>query len=138
MLHHQPITHRLNTGSIAQKSRSVRVGNHIIIAGTVASTPSGLIVGTNNPKAQTRCILDQIEQEIRELGGELRDVTKLNVTVSNIDHWEAVARVIGERFTALRPTNSLVVTRLRPPHCLVEIAADARVGSGGETQKFIL
>jgi len=138
MLNHQRINSRPGLGSIVQQGRAVRVGDLIIISGTVASAPNGFIVGLNDPKVQTRFILDQIEQEIRKLGGELRDVTRLRVAVSNIEHWEPVARVFNERFASIRPANSLTVARLSLPQLLVKVSADATVGSGGATPKFIL
>lgn len=138
MLNHQRVNKRPGLGSIVQQGRAVRIGDLIIISGTVASASNGLIIGLNDPKTQTRFILDQIEQEIRKLGGELRDVTRLRVAVSSIEHWEPVARVFSERFASIQPANSLTVARLSLPQLLVKIAADATVGSGGAAQKFIL
>jgi enamine deaminase RidA (YjgF/YER057c/UK114 family) len=55
----------------------------------------------------------------------LRDVVRTRVFVSDINHWEAIARVHGKRFEGINPTNTLVVARLIGDEYLVEVEADA-------------
>jgi enamine deaminase RidA (YjgF/YER057c/UK114 family) len=51
-------------------------------------------------------------------------------TSATLTHWEAVARVHGERFGHIRPVNTLVEARLVGPEYLVEIEVEAIVGAG--------
>ena len=115
--------------SMAGYSRAVRVGDRILVSGTTATGPDGL-VGTDDPAAQARYAIDKIEAAIRQLGGRLEDVVRTRVYVSDIAHWEAVARTHGERFGHIRPANTLVEARLVGPEYLVEIEAEAIVGAG--------
>lgn len=117
--------------AMAGYSRAVRIGDRILVSGTTATGPDGL-VGAGDPAAQARYALDKIEAAIRQLGGRLEDVVRTRIFVSNIDHWEAVARVHGERFGQIRPVNTLVAARLVGPEYLVEIEAEAIVGAGDE------
>jgi enamine deaminase RidA (YjgF/YER057c/UK114 family) len=55
---------------------------------------------------------------------------RTRVFVANVAHWEAVARVHGEFFAAIRPVNTLVEARLVGPEFLVEVEMDAIVGAG--------
>lgn len=114
---------------VAGYSRAVRVGNQIWVAGTTASGPNG-IVGIGDPAAQAEFIIDRIEAALQAVGGQLSDVVRTQLFVSDIAHWEPVARVHGRRFGAIRPVNTLVEARLVAPEMLVEIAADAVVGAG--------
>ena len=50
--------------------------------------------------------------------------------VRNIADWEAVARVHGQRFGAIRPANTLVQAQLVGEEYLVEIEAEAQIGAG--------
>ncbi len=117
--------------SLAGYSRAVRVGDRILVAGTTATGPEG-IVGAGDPAAQARFILDKIEFSIRALGGRTEDIVRTRVYVSDIANWEAVARVHGERFSRIRPVNTLVEAKLVGPEYLVEIEAEAVIGAGGQ------
>lgn len=114
--------------ALAGYSRAVRVGDHIHVSGTTA-TDGSTLVGAGDPAAQTRFVIDKIERAITALGGTLGDVVRTRIFVSDIAHWEAVARVHGERFGSIRPANTLVEARLVGPEYLVEIEAEAIVGS---------
>ena len=115
--------------SMAGYSRAVRVGDRILVSGTTATGPDGL-VGAGDPAAQAHYAIAKIEAAIRQLGGRLEDVVRTRVYVSDVAHWEAVARVHGERFGSIRPANTLVEARLVGPEYLVEIEAEAIVGAG--------
>ncbi len=115
---------------LAGYARAVRVGDRILVSGTTATGPDGTVVGAGDPAAQARMILDKIEAAIHALGGTLRDVVRTRVYVSDLAHWEPVARVHGERFGAIRPANTLVEARLVGEEYLVEIEAEAVIGAG--------
>ncbi len=114
---------------LAGYSRAVRIGDRILVSGTTATGPQGL-VGGDDPVAQTRYILDKIQAAIEALGGRLEDVVRTRIYLRDITHWEAVARVHGERFKAIRPANTLVEARLVGSEYLVEIEAEAVIGAG--------
>jgi len=115
--------------ALAGYARAVRVDDAIYVSGTTAMGPDGL-VGGNDPAAQARFVLEKIEGALKQLGSGLSAVVRTRVYVSDVGHWEPVARVHGEVFGAIRPANTLVESRLVGPQFLVEIEAEARVGSG--------
>jgi enamine deaminase RidA (YjgF/YER057c/UK114 family) len=124
----------VNTGTIWEErysyARAVRYGDRILVAGTTAVGPSGELIGPNDPAAQAHYIFDKIERAIVELGGSLADVVRTRVYVSDMDHWERVASVHGERFAGINPVNTLVEARLVGEEYLVEIEAEAIIGAG--------
>jgi enamine deaminase RidA (YjgF/YER057c/UK114 family) len=109
-------------------SRAVRVSDHIYVSGTTATGPDGP-VAPGDPAGQARYALDKIEKAIRSLGGSIEDVVRTRVYVSRIEDWEEIAKVHGERFGVIRPANTLVCCELIGEEYLVEIEADAVVGS---------
>ena len=114
-------------------SRAVRVGDHIYVAGTTASGPEGP-VAPGDPAGQARFALDKIEKAIRDLGGSLGDVVRTRIFIARMADWEAVAEVHGERFGKIRPANTLVRADLVGGEFLVEIEAEAVVGSAGDEE----
>jgi enamine deaminase RidA (YjgF/YER057c/UK114 family) len=85
------------------------------------------LIGQDDPAAQTHFVIDKIEASIMSLGGTLKDVVRTRIFVHNLEDWEAVARVHGERFKDIDPVNTLVEARLVGKGYLVEIEAEAVV-----------
>ncbi len=107
-------------------SRAVKVGNQIWISGTTATDAEGRLVGGDDPYAQTRQILANIERALVRAGAELADVVRTRIYVTDISHWESIARAHGEAFGEIRPATAMIeVRRLIDAAMLVEIEADA-------------
>ncbi len=112
---------------MAGYSRAVRKGSQITVSGTT-STHGDRLIGGTDAAAQAHFAIDKIAGAIQSLGGTLEDVVRTRVFVSNVEHWEPVARAHGERFGHILPANTLVEARLVGAEYLVEIEADAIVG----------
>jgi enamine deaminase RidA (YjgF/YER057c/UK114 family) len=110
--------------SFAGYSRAVKKGNHVFVSGTTA-TQGSLLIGGSSPDSQMHFVLDKIEGALKSMNATMRDVVRTRVFVSDIQHWEAIARVHGKRFEGINPTNTLVVAKLIGEEYLVEVEADA-------------
>jgi enamine deaminase RidA (YjgF/YER057c/UK114 family) len=107
-------------------SRAVRVGGWVSVSGTAPLGPDGRTVGVGDPAAQARRCLEIIERALADAGVALTDVVRTRILLTRIEDWEAVTRVHGEVFGAIRPANTVMqVTRFIDPAWLVEIEADA-------------
>ena len=109
---------------LAGFSRAVRKGNRICVSGTTA-THGERVIGTLDPIAQAHFVIDKIEGALQSLGGRLEDVVRTRIYIRNIDDWEAISRVHGQRFGQIQPANTLVRADLVGDEYLVEIEAEA-------------
>lgn len=113
---------------LAGFSRAVRKGNHIYVSGTTA-THGRRCIGGNDPAAQAHFVIDKIEGAIQSLGGSLEDIVRTRVYVQNMDQWEAISRVHGERFKHIQPANTLIRADLIGDEYLVEMEAEAVISN---------
>jgi enamine deaminase RidA (YjgF/YER057c/UK114 family) len=129
---------RLNIASgakwedIVGYSRAVRVGNLVFVTGTVATDEQGQLVGPGDLYAQTAQALRKIGAALEQAGASFADVVRTRLFVTDISRWEEVTRAHREVFGAIKPATSMIeIKALIGPEYLIEIEADAVVGSGG-------
>lgn len=109
-------------------SRAVRVGHQVWVSGTAPIMP-----GDSDPPSdayeQARLCLEIIAQALVDAGSALADVVRTRIYVTDARHIDAVGRAHREAFDTARPATTGVVTALLDPRWLVEIEAEAIVGS---------
>jgi aryl-alcohol dehydrogenase-like predicted oxidoreductase/enamine deaminase RidA (YjgF/YER057c/UK114 family) len=124
-----PDRYTVSTGSVWEPlcgySRAVRVGGRVLVSGTTATNGAGEVVCAGDPAAQAVFILDKIAASLKALGARLEDVVRTRIYLRDADDWEAVSRIHGRYFGAVRPANTLLeVSRLVGDYA-VEIEAEA-------------
>lgn len=112
-------------------SRAVRVGDRVLVSGTVAVDGDGDPVAPGDPEAQTRHTLETVVDALEAAGAGLEDVVRTRMYVADAGDWEVVGEVHGEFFADVRPASTLVeVSGLVGSEYVVEIEAEAVVPDG--------
>ncbi len=107
-------------------SRAVRSGNTIAVTGCVGINADGTYA--KSVGEQTARSLAIICAAIEALGGNVEQVIRTRMYVTDVSKWEEVARVHGKVFKDIRPATTIVeVARLIDADALIEIEADAIV-----------
>ncbi|MPZ73386.1 MAG: RidA family protein [Nitriliruptorales bacterium] len=107
-------------------SRAVRVGPRILVSGTGPIWPDGSC--PPDAEVQARRCFEIIVGAIGQAGGTPGDVVRTRMYLSDAADAEAVGRVHGEYFAAVRPAATMVVVAgFLDPRWKVEIDAEAIV-----------
>jgi enamine deaminase RidA (YjgF/YER057c/UK114 family) len=109
-------------------SRLVVAGDFVLIGGTTAIDPSGVVLGTTGYE-QTLEILDKIKHELGRVGSSLDSVIQLRIYVTDISRCDEIGRAFGDAMGSARPLMTMVeVSALIDPRMLVEIETVAYRG----------
>lgn len=125
---------KISSGSPFEKpigfSRAVRTDNRILVSGTAPIAKDGTAAFPGDVYRQTKHCLQIIKKAILEAGGELNDVIRTRVYLTDGDTWKEAGKAHGEFFGEIRPASTfLEVSRLIDPQWMVEIEAECEIKS---------
>lgn len=105
-------------------TRAIRVGDRILVSGTVAVAADGTVPA--DAGAQADLCFAEIIRHIETLGGKAEQVVRVRMFVTNIADADAVSAAFSRALKSVRPTGTLVaVAALYRPEWKVEIEAEA-------------
>jgi enamine deaminase RidA (YjgF/YER057c/UK114 family) len=103
----------------------LKVGNQLILSGMTASDPDG------DAYAQSASCLQKIKALVEAAGGDMTDVVKITVYLTDISHRTAFSKARSEFFPGRKPCSTLVgINSLARPGLLIEVEASAYIGAG--------
>lgn len=102
----------------ARASQVVVSGQHIETAGLVAKcTDKGIT-------EQTRCVLDQLEQLMVDIGANRNQITRIQIWLANMADFEEMNKVYDAWVSEIdKPARACVGSQLASPEYLIEIQA---------------
>jgi enamine deaminase RidA (YjgF/YER057c/UK114 family) len=116
-------------------SRAVRVGDRIMISGSTALNPQGVVEGPGDMYVQTRRTLETIFAALEQAGGTPADIVYTKTFLTDVSRAQDYTRAWLEAFGEVRPASTLLgIPALVRPEMLVEIEAEAVVGAGRSRQ----
>jgi enamine deaminase RidA (YjgF/YER057c/UK114 family) len=123
---------RVSSGSPYEEtvgfSRAVRVGPHIVVAGTAPVWPDGSV--DPDPLTQARRCWEIALGALGRLGGDVGDVVRTRQFITDRSVTDAVSAAHGEIFNSVRPASTMVVVAgLLDPRWVVEVEVDAYLES---------
>lgn len=104
---------------------ATQAGNTIYVSGTLALDAEGSVVGVDDVRAQTQCVLDAIRNTLTAAGADLKDIVYNQIFLKNRADYAAMNDVYGEYFGKAPPARYCIITELVKPEFLIEIASTA-------------
>lgn len=112
-----------------------RAGDFIFVSGTSSRRPDNSFDGVEvdemgttrlDIRVQTRAVIENIRDILREAGAELSDLVEVSTFLVNMNDFGGYNEVYGEYFDYKGPTRTTVAVHQLPhPHLLIEIKAVA-------------
>ena len=103
-------------------------GQVVHLKGQVSLDESGHVVGAGDMRAQVRKTLENIQQVLASMGGQMSDVMSLVHYTTDIEQFMGTGDIRKEFFSAPFPvTTTIEVKRLYRPDLMIEITAAAEI-----------
>lgn len=109
--------------AIGPYSQAVRAGNTIWLSGQIPLDPQTMALRQGPFEDQVRQVLDNLSAVAEAAGGSLADIVKLNVYLTNLDHFGIVNEVMAAYFESPFPARAAVGVAALPKGAAVEMEA---------------
>jgi reactive intermediate/imine deaminase len=109
--------------AIGTYSQAVKVGTTVYLSGQIPLVPETMEMVTGDMEAQIRRVFDNLQAVARAAGGELRDVVKLNIFLTDLVHFPLVNSVMAEYFAQPYPARAAIGVARLPKDAGVEMDA---------------
>lgn len=123
---------RVSTGTTWEEKfgycRAVKAHDTIHVSGTTATNQDGEIIGVGDPFVQTKKCIQNIKTALNEFDAGLDIVIRTRLFVTNIDHFNEIARAHSQFFDDFRPATTVAeISGLADEDMLLEMEAEAKV-----------
>lgn len=108
--------------AIGPYSQAVRCGATVYLAGQIGLDPASMEL-VSGIEAQTERVFENLKAVAQAAGGDLRDVVKLTIYLTDLGNFARVNKIMATCFTAPYPARATVGVASLPRGALIEIDA---------------
>jgi len=109
--------------AIGTYSQAVKCGTTVYISGQIPLVPETMEIIEGNIEARIRRVFDNLQAVSRAAGGDLSDVVKLNVFLTDLGNFPIVNQVMAEYFQEPYPARAAIGVAALPRDAGVEMDA---------------
>jgi reactive intermediate/imine deaminase len=109
--------------AIGTYSQAVRCGKTVYLSGQIPLVPESMTLIEGDMEAHIRRVFDNLAAVARAAGGSLADVAKLNVFLTDLNHFALVNQVMDEYFGEPYPARAAIGVAALPKGAGVEMDA---------------
>ena len=109
--------------AIGTYSQAVQVGDTVYLSGQIPLDPDTMELVEGNMEGQIRRVFDNLTAVAQAAGGSLADIAKLNIFLTDLQHFPLVNQVMAEYFDAPYPARAAVGVAQLPKGANVEMDA---------------
>ena len=116
--------------AIGPYSQAIRSGNFIFCSGQIPLDPKSGEMVSDDIRAQTRQVLDNISGLLKSEGLSLGDVLKTTIFLTDLGNFQIVNEIYGSYFNNQPPARSTVQVSALPKGAKIEIEVIACANGG--------
>lgn len=116
-------------GAIGPYSQAIQVGEFVFISGQIPLEPVSMEIVDNDIDIQTHQVFKNIIAIIEEAGGEIEDIVKITIYLTDLDEFSKVNKVMSEYFESPFPARVTVEVSALPKGSLIEVDAIASLSN---------
>jgi reactive intermediate/imine deaminase len=109
--------------AIGTYSQAVKVYNTVYLSGQIPLNPMTMTMVSGDMEAQIRRVFDNLKEVAEAAGGNLSDIVKLNVFLTDLAHFPLVNELMAEYFQPPYPARAAVGVAALPKDAGVEMDA---------------
>jgi len=113
--------------AIGTYSQAIKVGQTVFISGQIPLEPGTMHIIDEGIRAQTHRVFNNLAAVVQEGGGNLDDVVKLTVFLTDLSDFTVVNEVMAEHFNPPYPARAVVGVAALPKGVPIEIDAIAHL-----------
>ncbi len=109
--------------AIGTYSQAVKCGKTVYLSGQIPLDPATGQMVAGPIEAHIRRVFDNLRALARAAGGDLKDIAKLNVFLTDLSNFAAVNQIMSEYFQAPYPARAAIGVAALPKGAQVEMDA---------------
>ncbi|RLV59095.1 RidA family protein [Parashewanella curva] len=109
--------------AIGTYSQAVKVDNTVYVSGQIPLVPSTMEMVSDDFAEQTVQVFENLKAVCNAAGGELSDITKLNIFLTDLSHFAVVNEIMGRYFSQPYPARAALGVKELPKGSQVEMDA---------------
>ena len=109
--------------AIGTYSQAIKVDNTVYLSGQIALDPSTMEIVGDDIDMQIRQVFDNLRAVAQAAGGDLPDIVKLNVFLTDLGDFPIVNEIMAEYFSQPYPARAAVGVAALPKGVGVEMDA---------------
>lgn len=110
-------------GAIGPYSQAIKAGNTVYISGQIPLDPQTMEVVDDSFEASAEQVFRNLQAVVTASGGELSDVVKVNISLTDLGNFAAVNEVMMRYFKEPYPARAAVGVASLPKGVQVEVEA---------------
>ncbi|MCC5867619.1 MAG: RidA family protein [Gammaproteobacteria bacterium] len=115
--------------AVGTYSQAVRVGDTVYLSGQIPLDPATMELVDSSPEDMIRRVFDNLAAVCKAAGGNLQDIVKLNVFLTDLGWFGQVNEIMAQYFKAPYPARAAVGVASLPKGAQVEMEAVMVLGS---------